>query len=256
VAGFYRRPNQDDGISQGDIFTNVPIPGTGLLSPTQLIVSDGKLRTQRIEPGRIASGIQLVENVSLTDAMVISQSCDAERAVNLMLAPISELSLDAKSNEKKWKSISHAATSLAEPRHLYLPGNSHLKFSRGVADFGEAFTLPRQFLEVLAQQGRRVARLGDAALRFLQFRMGVMLTRLAQDDFSWPSKDDLDIRIAFLDEEIVKAKRKREKDAASATEPDDSFLAILREQDERIRWLEQTRSQCEQARNTADDLAE
>lgn len=126
--------------------------------------------------------------------------------------------MEGKTPDKQWKRINHVATSLHETKSLYLPGNTVLGLSRSVADFGEAFTLPRKLLEDLARRGRRVASLGDRAIEYLQFRLNVMRTRVAQDDYAWPSAEDLGIKIADLDDRIKDLDRKAAKEEEASRE--------------------------------------
>jgi hypothetical protein len=239
------------------MFIDIPVIGVSLSSLHQVVEENGSLRTSPVEPDQLTDRMVLLEQVAITPAIVISQSCDAERAPRLMLAPLSGFKLDEKEAEKKWKKISHAATSLGEPKNIYLPGNPALGISRSLADFGLAFTLPREFLVEVAKRGKRTASLSEHAVAFLQFRLGVLLTRLAQDDFAWPSKEDLEIRIQDLTEQIAKAEKKTKKtadaDKASGDERE-SLMADLTELDEEIAYLKSTKEQATAALATADEL--
>jgi len=164
-----------------------------------------------------------------------------------------------KTAEKKWKRINHAATSLGEPKSAYLPGNPKLNISRRIAEFELAFTLPREFLEVLANRGKRLAGLSERAIGFLQFRLAVLLTRLAQDDFAWPSQEDLKIKIESLVEQIANAEKKKTQKATelqTATQCRDELEADLDEAESLITRLNAAKTQAEGFLMTADDLAE
>ena len=259
MAGFYLRPPPTAAISQGDIFRDVPIIGVSLQRLHRVVEDGTDLKAFPVEPDALRDGMVLLELVRTTDAIVVSQSCDTERAPHLMLAPLIPFTLQEKSAEKKWRKINHAATSLGEPKLVYLPGNTNLGIERRTADFGLAFTLPREFLEELAKRGKRVAGLSEQAIGFLQYRLAVLLTRLAQDDFAWPSKEDLDIKIASLDEQIAgveKRKRQKEDEIRKAGNVRSGPAAELAEMEDQIVWLKKAIETAEECRASADELAE
>jgi len=246
-------------VSQGDIFVGVPIIGVSLSQLRQVVQEGDGLRTIPVEPDQLAANMVLLEHVSTTNAIVISQSCDAERAPRLMLAPLTDFGLEEKNAIKKWRKISHTATSLGEPKNIYLPGNPTIGLSRSLADFGEAFTLPRDFLEELARRGKRIAGLSEQAIAYLQFRLAVLLTRVARDDFGWPSKDDLKIKVESLNEQISEAEKKKAKKIAEATKEAgverENRLADAEQLEAELAFLRRNMDQAIQARPTADDLA-
>lgn len=258
MPGFYRQTTNDETVSQGDIFENVPIVGVSLGSLFQAVADGDTLRAVPVEPDRLTAGMVLLEHIATTKAIVISQSCDAERVPRLMLAPLSAFKLEEKAAQKKWKKINHAATSLGEPKSVYLPGNPALGLARSLADFGEAFTLSREFLQGLARRGKRVAGLGDRAVSYLQFRLATLLTRVAQDDFAWPSREDLEIKIAALTEQVSAAEKSaqtmsREADQ-SAGDVRDSLLDDVEEGEAVVAGLKSQLDQAKAALGHADDL--
>ena len=257
MAGFYIRPAPTAPITQGDIFHGVPIIGVSLAKLNQIVQDGTGIKAASVQPDAITDGMILLEKVRITNAIVISQSCDTERVPHLMLAPLSPFTLTEKTAERKWKKINHAATSLGEPKSVYLPGNPTLNVARCIADFGLAFTLPREFLEELAQRGKRVAGLSEKAIGFLQFRLAVLLTRLAQDDFAWPSKEDLDIKIDGLTEQIAaqeKSKGLKAAELARHPQGNPEIVADLAEADVLIEHLKGAKKQAEEHRASADEL--
>lgn len=213
VPKFYRSPKSGNPISQGDLFVGVPRIGVSLQPLFRGVQqADGNTYVaESLEPDQLSDGMHVIEQVKLTAAIVISQSCDAEHAPCLMLAPVTDFSVTGKGNESKWKKINYAATSLQETKLVYLPGNPTLQLQRSVANFSQAFTLPRLFLEKMEQKGMRKASLGKTAVEYLQFRLGVMLTRVAQDDYAWPSREDIELKIAYLKDEEKERGKKVEK---------------------------------------------
>ncbi len=259
MPGFYRRPKLDTAISQGDVFDGVPLIGV-TIDLLRAIPDGAGFRAERIEPDKLSDEMILFEQVGLTRAIVISQSCDAERAPQLMLAPVTPFELNEKTVDKKWKKISQAATSLSETKYVYLPGNPHLGLARSRANFGEAFTVPRSLLEELARRGKRIGGLGEKAVAYFQFRLAVMLTRVAQDDYAWPSGEDIGIKIAYLQEEIKDRTKKAEKltiriQNASA-EIQDELAAEYQELKDELGMLDRQIKVAEAARPHADELAE
>lgn len=259
MPGFYLRPQVNAPVSQGDIFFDVPLIGVSLVHLRQVVKEGERLKAEPVEPDAIKAGMYLIEYVETTNAVVISQSCDAERDRRLMLAPLRDFPMEGNNATKKWKKINQSATSLGAPGDIYLPGNPTLELSRSLANFGEAFTLPREFLDELAQRGKRVAGLGDRAVAYLQFRLGVLLARVAQDDFAWPSGEDLDIKIASLGEQIAAADKKmvvkveEMKKADGATR--DNLAAEIEEMEAEISSLKKAQEKAAQARPDADKLA-
>ncbi len=216
-----------------------------------------------VEADQLYDGMYLIEQVVLTTAIVISQSCDAERAPSLMMAPVSGFAPDDRKASGKWKKINNAATSLNETKLVYLPGNPTLGLTRSTANFGDAFTVPRLLLEELEKKGKRKASLGEKAVAYLQFRFGVMLTRVAQDDYAWPSCEDIDLKIECFREEQGKVQKKLEKakkdlqeaEASNAEEEMlDDFRAEVQEQQDEFDALTQDIKVAEAARAGADEV--
>lgn len=79
MSGFYRRPQGGAPLSQGDVFTDVPIIGAAFDPLFQVILGE-PVRVEKVEPDGLQDSMFLVERVTLTRAIIISQSCDAERA--------------------------------------------------------------------------------------------------------------------------------------------------------------------------------
>lgn len=261
MSGFYRRPPLDAPLTQGDIFIGVPMIGVSLEPMYRVLPSGDTFKLESVEPDKITDDMLLVELVRLTKAIVISQSCDAERAQGIMLAPVIDFNMEGRKKvSDQWRKINLQATSLAETKFVYLPGNPHLKLPRSTADFGDAFTLPRTFLVELAKRGRRIAGLGEKAIAYLQFRLNVMLTRVAQDDYAWPSCEDIDIKLAHLGEQIEEATKKanQAQQALTAATPDtkDQCEEEHGRRQEILTDLQAQLTQATESRKTADDLAD
>lgn len=254
MPGFYRVPAAREPLAQGDIFDGVPIIGATLSPAFQFLETDtpGIFSAKNIALVEIAEGMLLAEEIRLTRAIVISQSCDAGRAPRVLLAPIQSHSSKAK-GASLWSEVQNLATSLREPKTLYLPGNSVLKFERSTAEFGSAFSVPRAVLENLAHAGRRKASLGRIATEYLQHRLAVMLSRVAQDDYAWPSAEDLALKKEWLKESLTKQTRilDQKRHEFGATVDADAQLTGYRE---RIAQLQAELLRVEQLTPNADTL--
>ena len=220
-----------------------------------------KFRVESIEPDQVTATTFLVEQITLVNAIVISQSCDAERAPSIMMAPVIDFPLEGTKATSKWRKINLAATSLSETKLVYLPGNPALSLSRSAADFGNAFTVPRQLLEELERKVKRVASLGEKAVSYLQFRFCVMLTRVAQDDFAWPSREDIEIKIASQEDrrkDTQKKLDKAEKDCKAAEgvsqEKIDDLRAEVDEQTAELTAIDREIASAKAAMEKADEL--
>jgi hypothetical protein len=260
LAGFYRRPKPEAHLSQGDVFIDVPIIAATFRPLFQVLFEASNVRVEQVDPCDLLDGMLLVEKVQLTTAIIVSQSCDAERAPRLELAPLAPFLMEGKTPEKQWKRISNIATSLHETKSFYLPGNAPLGLKRSVAGFGEMFALPRKLLEELARRGKRIACLSDRAVAYLQFRLNVMRTRAAQDDYAWSSAEDLGIKLAYLDEQIKEQERKISK-ADTAAQAADAGEKLALEQTaqwlrEELTEFQQERARCGDARKAADEVHE
>jgi septal ring factor EnvC (AmiA/AmiB activator) len=115
---------------------------------------------------------------------------------------------------------------------------------RSLANFGTAFTLPLDYL-LAVRAHKRIGGLTRAAELYLQHRLAILLMRMAQDDYSWPSEDDLTHKVAGLIGQIAQA-----KDELSKTKSDTEEL------EQRIKELEAEHAQASSRLAAADDLEE
>ena len=159
----------------------------------------------------------------------------------------------------RWNKINNCAMSLREPKSIYLPGNGKLNLTRGLADFGEAFTLPREFLEELTRRDMRVAGLGAEDVAYLQSRLAVLLTRAAREDLAWPSAEDLKIKIEYLESQISAVEKQIQKLRADIGGVDgdrpNAIEESLSESQELLAEYQADKKRAEAAVATADDLS-
>jgi hypothetical protein len=194
-------PDTSSPISQGDIFADIPSP---VFAFDHHVVKSGAMCRVEDLTGNVQDGMTLLATVEVVKAIVLTQSCDAPRAVNILLAPLNLLAFESTKPDRRWSEIQRLATSLHHPTRVYLPDDPGLKLDRHIAELSEAFTLPRQELERFALNGKRIATLGEEAVAYLSFRIATMFWRLARDDFAWPSKADLQLKEAHLTVDIAK----------------------------------------------------
>ena len=100
--------------------------------------------------------------------------------------------------------------------------------------------------------------MSEKAIGFLQFRLAVLLTRLAQDDFAWPSKEDLEIKIASLTEQITAAERRKAAkvvELAKHSGVNPEIAADVAEVEVELERLKTAKEDVEAHKASADDLA-
>lgn len=200
VSRHYRIPNHEEPIGQGDIFLNVPVPVT--LFERQLVWDPDTTayRAEAVE-GDLAAGMHFLTRIEIKHAIVLDQSCDAPRATRILLAPLAPFTPEGK-EDVQWKHISRLATSLADPTRFYLPDEPSCGLGRHLAEFENKCDLPGVFLRKLLTDGKRVLSLSQEALAFFQFRLGTLFSRLARDDYAWPSVADLELKQGYLSKQI------------------------------------------------------
>jgi hypothetical protein len=202
VPRLYRVPSRSSPIAQGDIFVGIPCPV--FACDHYLVESGGRyaLKDLTADP---SDGMMVSARVSLVTAIVLTQSCDAPRALNILLAPLSPMDASA---GRRWSDIQRLATSLHQPTRVYLPDDPEIALDRQVAELSECFNLTRQELERYALGGKRIASFGDEGVAYLAFRVAMMFWRVARDDYAWPSRADLQLKYAELESSIKKKRAK------------------------------------------------
>jgi hypothetical protein len=201
VTRLYRVPGPGDPIAQGDIFKDLPV---SIISFEEHLIEGGGTYSLRPVRGDLKSGMQFLAGIDLVSAMVISQSCDVQRDMNILVAPLIPLELSSTKPQRQWSELQNLATSLHQPTRVYLPDDPELSFPRRTVELGEAFSLPRAELESFSRTGKRVAALGKEGIEYLQFRLAVMFWRVARDDYAWPSKADLELKNHSIQASIEK----------------------------------------------------
>jgi hypothetical protein len=244
----YRLPAPNEPISQGDIFRGVALITT---LTDQHLVFDGEV--YRAEPvgGDLEERMLLLSQVTLVDAIVIDQSCDAPGGPQVLFAPLVSFTPDGK-GEAQWRHISRVATSLSDPTRFYLPDEPELDLGRHLAEFEGKFPLPLWQVEKDIRRGKRVATLSAEALAFLQFRLTAMYGRAAREDYAWPSLADLGLKHAHLLKQAeskageIKGWQKKAEQENTPPEEKQRLLVRIEVQDRRLQALKQEMERCAQ----------
>ncbi len=207
---FYRTPTNEDALSQGDIFFDLPVPQL-VFEPLFHLESAGSnnYTTAKAEGGA-RPGMRMLADIEFHHGIVITQSCDAPRVDRIMVAPLLPYEKEGKSAKEQWAFISNLATSLHEPTRLYLPDDGSRRLPRHIVDLGGVFTFHREDMEAFVRQNKRVAALGVEGLRYLQFRLAVMFWRVARDDHEWPSDKDLALKVSVLEGDRSRLEKERQ----------------------------------------------
>ena len=139
-------------------------------------------------------------------ALVVSNSCDNVQGGTLEFAPVLPFAFTPASGTEaqKWSAISQAATGTARPKRFYLPADAAVGLPRSEADLGNRFHLTADFVERCVREAgtRRVSGLSAEAQRHLQWAYTLVNSRNPRDDNSWPSDEDLLLKLAWIEERV------------------------------------------------------
>jgi hypothetical protein len=86
---FYRTPNPEDVLSQGDIFFDLPIPQFSFAPLIYLQSTGSNIYHSQMSDAEARSGMQLLATLEFSPGIVITQSCDTLRVDRIMVAPSS-----------------------------------------------------------------------------------------------------------------------------------------------------------------------
>lgn len=208
---YVARPDLVDphDLNQGDILTGMLRPK--ILTEKNFCVRTGSKVTIPAPAETLKAldkNLRVMSELERIDALVISNSCDNTGNNPLLLVPVRPLKLDDKEPaHKQWDMISQAATGTANPKLFYLPAEPGLgPAARSEAQLHTIFSVSHEFVQrCVAEAGtKRVCGLTAEALRHLQWAVGVVFSRDAREDYDWPSRDDLALKLAYYDHHIEK----------------------------------------------------
>ena len=193
---FYRKPDENDDIKQGDIFKGLPFTELDL---EQMVIIDqrgqinGPKKWEEVKNlDNITAKIKLVE----TAAIVISQDCDNVRNNFISLARIqtvTEITRKNPENTKTWIKLIIKGPTQSNYQWFYLRDNRLFGFSEKMAaNFDVIFQLPRESL--LDRRGTlRKASLTELALKHFRDSLVRYFTRYAHDEWYSLSKDEFKV---------------------------------------------------------------
>ena len=138
--------------------------------------------------------------------ILLTQSCDALDSNRLVLAPLRPFAPKEKQPSQLWPQINGMANTLAVPTMIYVPDEPKFGFPRRYIDLGAPITVRREDVEQFTRIGKRKATLGPDGLGYLQFRLTLLFSRFARDDFAWPSRNDLDLKREHLEKVVENRK--------------------------------------------------
>jgi hypothetical protein len=117
-----------------------------------------------------------------------------------------------------WLQVSRLAT--GHSKSFYMPGSPPSEFRRSEVDLSEMFAVEPSFLaRCLAElNARRLFGLAPEAARHLQRTLDFFFGRHPRGDHAWPSREDLELKLVWLDGEVRRGGRRldeyvKERDA-------------------------------------------
>jgi hypothetical protein len=101
-----------------------------------------------------------------------------------------------------WLQVSRLAT--GHSKSFYLPGSPPADFKRSEVDLSEMFAVEPSFLARCLRElnARRLFGLTHEAARHLQRTLEFFFGRHPREDHAWPSREDFELKLAWLDGEI------------------------------------------------------
>ncbi|MBS1991704.1 MAG: hypothetical protein JSS83_14385 [Cyanobacteria bacterium SZAS LIN-3] len=198
----YEVPALEDDIRQGDIFLGIPDLNISLKSLSvvngpedaqPVIMTWEQLVSGRGQDSASFDNVGVVAAMTLVNAIVITQTCDAVRSPFITLSQIKPLA----SIDGTFKDLSTAKFVSRLPlqsrqnlKWFYLPPDAVLNSTERLgADFRITIRLQREDLEGLKE--RRVARLNEVAYEHFRERLADFFRRYAYDEWYSFNKEEL-----------------------------------------------------------------
>lgn len=233
-------------LNQGDLLANAlrPLPPTD----KNLCLVDSGNRSKLVWPlpdaalqsATLPKELRVqVRPERLAWALVLSNSCDNAGDSDVLLVPVRsyKFSDGVRTDAERWADVSEAATGTASLKYFYLPESPEYGLPRSEAMLTEVFPVTHEFLKASMERCgefglKRICGLTAEATRHLQWQWGALISRNPREDLAWPSKDDLRLKLAWLEENAERGGHRREQlekerealrkafgSAASASEP-------------------------------------
>ncbi len=211
-------------LNQGDVLRAVLRPHT-VIDQNFVIREGGKVRW-KVPPEALAQpdpNLRLMHQLEKEDlSIAISNSCDNSSDLQLLLAPVRPFKFPkgCDTPESQWRVISEAATGTANPKFFYLPSSTEFGLARSEVRLAQIFPVSHPYLDrCLKEAGTtRVCGLTAEAQRHLQWTIALFFGRNPREDNDWPSAEDLELKIKWLESELTRGSRHQEKYQAELAE--------------------------------------
>jgi len=192
----YEFPNHSEPIRQGDIFVDIPRVEFELSSTLSVLEQGDKISSISWEELVLnKKDVAAVFGVTLVPAIVVTQSCDAQRKEHVTLCEVVELTeigsfkkRHEQNNKNKVKNL------LKNERQIhnffYLPPDDILGFETCKSiRFSHTIRMPRNVLETIIDN--RKARLNDTAYEHFREKLSNYYRRYAFNEWYMLNKDEL-----------------------------------------------------------------
>src|SRR5205823_5739670 len=187
----YEKTDASLPVRQGDIFLKLP-RATFSLQRIPVVQGNDYVNKTWAEVVDSGSRVQGLVSIGVVPAIVISQDCDAARAVEISLCeirPFGEVHTKAKEATKisAWVSII-TVQARSNPKWFYLPAENGLFDQKMGVDFFSTFRLLREDLE--AYRSFRPARLIELAKQHFRERISEFFRRYPYDEWYSLSREE------------------------------------------------------------------
>ncbi|MFC1676017.1 hypothetical protein ACFL3G_03010 [Planctomycetota bacterium] len=190
-------PFSDDIIKQGDIFLNIPHVQFEFSDGLSVLGEDAidNIPWKELVSKKEESDVAVVLGVTSVPAIVITQTCDAQRKEYITLCEIEELSSIGgfKSSPQTLKSEVRNLISQnkKKPDFFYLPSDKNIGFTdRMAVNFSNTIRLLREDLESLLEN--RKARLNEITYDYFREKLSDFFRRYAFNEWFMLKKDEVE----------------------------------------------------------------
>ncbi len=210
-------------LNQGDILTGVLRPMT--VAAGNFVLRDGGKVKYPASPKSLENSdpnLRLMHEVRVENhCIVVSNSCDNTLDYPIFLAPIRLFVFPqgCDTPQTQWRVISEAATGTANPKFFYLTAAPEFNLPRSEVQLNLIFPVLHSYLERCVREAGtvRVCGLKPEAQRHLQWTIAALFGRNPREDQDWPSREDLQLKVAWLEDQIAAGSRHQEEYKAELT---------------------------------------
>lgn len=139
-------------------------------------------------------------------AIVLSASCNNAQGLPIEMAPVSPFKFgpNVTTDSSKWQEVSGAATGGGRPKLFYLPSCAEVGLPRSAAALEMKAHVAADYLDhsFKGAGAARIAGLTAEAVRHLQWALSQFYSRNPREDHDWPSLEDFQLKLVFLEESV------------------------------------------------------